>query len=759
MALLDLFKRRNGATDSTDPDGGYFPLYESSRPREDDPSSDHRRRGRTRGGVRPDFESWDRRLSDIDRGVDRRRDDTAWWQPGHYRDRAKRWWAVRAIAGALLAFLFIIAWLAITAPLSKSLEPIAAPQITLLASDGTPIARSGAAVADPVRAADLPDHVIQPFLAIEDRRFYSHWGVDPRGIARAAWTGVGGGSTITQQLAKFTFLTPEQSLSRKAREAMIAFWLESWLTKDEILERYLSNAYFGDNQYGLRAASLHYFYRQPENLLPGQAAMLAGLLQAPSRYAPSRHYDRARARMDLVLGAMVDAGYMTQAQADVVPDPVIDVRTADDLPTGTYFADWALPIAREGAEPTYARQTFTTTLDARLQSLAGRVVNRAALGDAQVALIAMRPTGEVVAMVGGKDYAASPFNRATMARRQPGSTFKLFVYLAALENGWKPDDTIDNSRIEQGSYRPQNANGRYSDTITLEDAFAQSSNVAAVRLLNEVGSDKVIATARSMGVGSEMVEGDPSLALGTSSMSLLELTGAYAGMAANRFPVRAHAFPVERARWWQRLTDPTDSVSESVHGDMERLLRSAINNGTGQTAKLPIANFGKTGTTQDYRDAVFVGYAGDLVVGVWVGNDDNSPLDRVTGGGIPARIWKDFMRGALALPASDQGPRPDPEGPVQPLDIEDGQTVPLGQDGASLRFEGEAIIFSQDGVPLELRVDENGLRIDPREGEEEVLNQELERIERELERAQKSMERERGRAQERIEREREAFER
>lgn len=711
MALFERFRRRRDDDRSGNGESGFYALYESQRPFAPDDDDFGRTRLRPAGST--DFSSWDARLSSLDQSVEREeRARLPFWNREYWRRRRKRWWAVRIVAAMLAVFILLVAWLAITAPLSKSLEPIAAPQVTLLASDGTPIARSGANVADPVEVADLPDHVIEPFLAIEDRRFYDHWGVDPRGIARAVWTGNGGGSTITQQLAKFTFLTPEQTLTRKAREALIAFWLEGWLTKDEILERYLSNAYFGDNQYGLRAASLHYFYRQPENLKPEQAAMLAGLLQAPSRYAPTRHYDRARARMDLVVGSMVAVGYMTQAQADALPDPVLDVRTRDDLPTGTYFADWALPIAREGFEPGYAKQVLTTTLDARLQALASRVTSRAALGDAQVALVAMRPTGEVVAMVGGRNYADSPFNRATQARRQPGSTFKLFVYLAALEAGWSPDDSIDNTEITAGSYRPKNSRGRYSETITLEDAFATSSNVAAVRLMNEVGSERVIRMARSLGVTSDMAKGDPSLALGTSSMTLLELTSAYAGIAANRYPVRAHAFAQEEEGWWEWFTTPADSMSPRTHEDMQRMLRAAINRGTGKAAMLPIANYGKTGTTQDNRDALFIGYAGDLVVGVWVGNDDNSPLGSVSGGGLPARIWKDFMRGALSLPAPRPSASPDPQGPVQPLDIEEGEEIPIGEDGTSLRFDENGIVLSQDGVPVEFRLDEDGFRIE-----------------------------------------------
>ena len=645
------------------------------------------------------------------------------WGRAYFRDRGKWWWAGRIFALLLGLFVLLIAWLAITAPLSKSLEPIAPPQLTLLAADGTPIARNGAIVDQPVQAADLPAHVIEPFLAIEDRRFYDHWGVDPRGIARAAWSNLTtgrtqGGSTITQQLAKFTFLTPEQSLTRKAREALIAFWLETWLTKDEILERYLSNAYFGDNTYGLRAASLHYFYRQPEKLKPEQAAMLAGLLQAPSRYAPTRNYGLARERMGTVLGAMVEAGFLTAEQAAALPVPRLDVRATNDLPTGTYFADWALPEARRQSAVGYARETITTTLDSGLQAAARRAVARAPLGGAQVALVAMRPNGEVVAMIGGKDYEKSPFNRATQAHRQPGSTFKLFVYLAALEAGWTPEDLIDNSEITQGGYRPRNAGGRYSETLTLEEAFARSSNVAAVRLMGEVGDEAVIAKARELGVQSPLPVGDPSLALGTSTMTLLELTAAYAGVAGNAYPVEPHAFEEEEPGWFDWLWNSKSRFSSRVQQRMETLLRSAVNRGTGRAAMLRAPNYGKTGTSQDNRDALFVGYAGDLVVGVWVGNDDNSPLQGVSGGGLPALIWRDFMRQALneaAAPRPRASPSPDPSGPVQPLDVPELGDIPLDDDGTILRLEEDAAVISGEieGQQVQIRIDGEGLTVSP----------------------------------------------
>jgi penicillin-binding protein 1A len=631
------------------------------------------------------------------------------------RPPSQRWRRIKRVLLVLMAvLLLLVAWLALTAPLSKSLQPIAPPQVTLLASDGTPIARSGAVVDAPVESAKLPDHVKQAFMAIEDRRFYSHWGVDPRSIARAFWSNVTtgrtqGGSTITQQLAKFTFLSPERSITRKAREALIAFWLEAWLTKDEILERYLSNAYFGDNTYGLRAASLHYFSRQPEKLTPAQSAMLAGLVQAPSRLAPTRNYDLAAKRMKLVVKAMVASGYLTEAEARKIRPPSIDVRSRNSLPTGTYFADWALPEARKLSDVGYSRQTLTTTLDARLQAAARRAVTQAKQGGAQVALVAMRPNGEVVAMIGGHDYSASPFNRATQARRQPGSTFKLFVYLAALRAGWRPDDRISNAEFTEGSYRPKNSGGSYSGDISLEEAFARSSNVAAVRLFQEIGDGAVIRTARDLGVTSPLGESDPSLALGTSTMTLMELTAAYAGVAANAYPVIPRAFEEPEDNWIERLIWGPKRFGSRVHSDIEQLLRAAVNRGTGRAARLPIANFGKTGTSQDNRDALFIGYANNLVVGVWVGRDDNQPLRGISGGNVPARIWRDFMNAAAGKSAPRLKPKQDSEGPIKPLDapeIPDIPSIPMPNITVE---DGNAVVSAEvRGQRLDVRINDRG---------------------------------------------------
>ena len=616
----------------------------------------------------------------------------------------------------LLAFMVMIAWLVFTAPLSKSLQPIAPPQLTLLAADGQPIARNGAVVDRPVKAKDLPAHVKNAFLAIEDRRFYSHWGLDPRGLARAVWSNVTGGmtqggSTITQQLAKNSFLTPERSLSRKAREMLIAFWLEAWLTKDEILERYLSNVYFGDNVYGLRAASLHYFYRQPERLTLAQASMLAGLVQAPSRLAPTQNVAGARKRAKMVLNAMVASEFISEAKAQATPFAEVDVRKQGALPTGTYFADWAMPEARELAGQTYGAKPVRTTLDANLQRLARRVAAGAPLGKAQVALVAMRPNGEVVAMIGGKSYSASPFNRATQAQRQSGSTFKLFVYLAALRAGMTPDSMIDDTPITTGDYRPKNSGERYRGRITLRQAFAQSSNVATVRLYQQLGNDAVVKAARDLGVTSP-IRDDPSVALGTSGMSLLELTSAYASVAANLYPVSPGALKKEEPGLFDSLWSPQRGFGSDTHDDLLEMLGAVVNQGTGRAARLRIKAYGKTGTSQDNRDALFVGFAGGLIVGVWVGNDDNSPLRGVNGGGLPARIWADFMggavKGARLAPAAKPKPLPKPVDPQLPIGIDDAE-INLGDD-VNVTFDGKI-----GDTRLNFKISKDGLSIEPAE--------------------------------------------
>lgn len=610
------------------------------------------------------------------------------YPPPRVRRRSRRGWQIAAVLLAL--FLILIAWLAITAPLSRSLQPIAAPGVTLLSAEGRPIARRGSVTDKPVKVADLPAYVPQAFLAIEDRRFYNHSGVDPWGIMRAAVKNVAaggvveGGSTISQQLAKLAFLSSDQTAGRKFQEMIMAFWLEAWLSKDEILSRYMSSAYFGDNVYGLRAASKHYFSRDPEDLTIEQAALLAGLVKAPSRLAPTKNLKGARQRGKVVLAAMVDAEVLTQAKADKLPAVKLKRGPVKDLPNGTYFADWVFPQAEQALEGVYGEQTIKTTLESNIQRYAVRAVQRAGLGKAQVALIAMRPDGRVVAMVGGKNYKASPFNRATQAKRQPGSTFKLFVYLTALRKGMSPDSMIEDSPLTIGDWSPKNNGGVYRGPITLRDAFAISSNVAAVRLSERVGRDAVIRTARDLGVTSKL-DSQPSLALGTSGVSLMEMTAAYAAIAAGSYPVKPHGLPTqEEGGWLSSWVSGPSSLGKRNQEQMLDMLWQVVNAGTGRAAALRTETFGKTGTSQDNRDAIFIGFAGDLVTAVWIGNDDNSPLRGVGGGGLPAQIWRDFMSSAVAgaAPSKRVAPQPRQEAlPAPDLDLSGNIAVPIEGTG------------------------------------------------------------------------------
>jgi len=563
------------------------------------------------------------------------------------------------IALALSLHLSLVLWLLWALPVDRALEPLPRPTLVLLDRHGEAFARRGETKLEPVDARRLPRHLLDAVLAIEDRRFYRHHGIDPLGIARAAWHNARagaleqGGSTITQQLAKTSFLDPGRTLRRKVQEALIALWLEARLDKGEILSRYLSSIYFGDGMYGLRAASRHYFGVEPEQLDLAQSAMLAGMIHAPSALAPTRHPREAATRMRVVLSAMAAQGRLDAAQAKAVAPPRI-LATGDTLPVGSYFADWVSPQAREQLEGGYGDLRVDTTLNLRLQHLAEQVVARNLHGDSppQVALVAMHPDGEVVAMLGGRDYAASAFNRATQAQRQPGSAFKPFVYYAALCEGLRPDDTIEDAPVEVAGWTPANYEGRYEGEISVREAFAHSSNVAAVRVAQRVGPSEVARTARAFGIDSKLGD-DASIALGSYETNLLELTSAYAAFAAGATPVRAYGLrelPPEPAR---------EQLDPAARAAMLDLLSSAVQQGTGQQARLRIPAFGKTGTTQDHRDALFVGFAGDLVAGVWVGNDDNAPMDGVTGGGLPARIWHDFM--AVAA----QGSVPLQRGPWQ----------------------------------------------------------------------------------------------
>lgn len=560
---------------------------------------------------------------------------------------SKRKLLLTTLVGVVLLALLM----SIIAPVSRPLNPLKQPALILMSADGQPIARRGAYKDVPVDVRKLPKHIGDAFVAIEDRRFYRHPGIDMRGIIRAGVANaraggiVQGGSTITQQLAKTSYLDNKRTFGRKLRETPIALWLELRLTKSEILSAYLSSVYFGDGVYGLRAAARHYFDKTPEALTLSEAAMLAGLVKAPSRLNPFENADGAGRRALLVLTAMVEAGFITSQQAGSAGR----VRVQTDrrsLPVGGYFADWVAPAARATAKRDFGEAVVPTTLDLRVQRAAEGVVGRAMAPHpgVQVALVAMTPDGAIRAMVGGRSYGRSQFNRATQAERQPGSAFKTFVYLAALREGHRLDEVVSDTPITKGRWRPANFNNRYAGRIPLHDAFAASSNVVAVRLAQDVGVGDVAKAARDMGVTSKLGK-DATLALGTSETTLLELTAAYASIASGRSPTRP--FGVSDPGALGRAMDPKHRAA------LLQLLRVAVSSGTGRQAALLEPTFGKTGTTQDHRDAIFVGFVEGLVVGVWVGHDDRKPMKGVTGGSLPAQIWRGVMVELGFTPAPD----------------------------------------------------------------------------------------------------------
>jgi penicillin-binding protein 1A len=605
--------------------------------------------------------------------------------------RPYRWW----IAGGIVGLLgLLLAWLVVTAPLGRALEPAKQPSLIITDMNGKAIARRGDYKEEPVKIALLPAHVPAAFIAIEDRRFHDHLGIDPIGIFRALVTNAQaggvrqGGSTLTQQLAKTSFLSSERSIKRKLQEIIIALYLEARLSKDEILQNYLSSVYFGDGAYGIRAAARTYFNKAPEQLALGEAALLAGLVQAPSRLAPSRHLKQARQRGAQVLAAMVETGVITAAQAKAAR-PAVYRPGRKQLPTGSYFADWVLPQAREANEAAYGEIVVRTTLDPKLQRIAEDVVTdglarAGGLNVGQAALVAMRLDGRVVAMVGGTDYKASSFNRATQAQRQPGSSFKLFVYLAALEAGKKPGDTIVDEPIQIGDYAPKNDDLRFRGEISLATAFAASSNIAAVKLAQEVGISAVARQVKKLGIEGG-VSIYPAMALGTTPIPLIDMTRAFAAVALGKYPVKATGLWSNQP--WPEKVTATDETKASwpVRGDILQLLETAVRNGTGNKARLPMKTWGKTGTTQNHRDALFIGFAGDLVVGVWVGNDDNSPMGAsIVGGSLPARLWKGFMQRALQAEGR--------------LEVE-REAAPVQVDMDALAADMEAMTIDLSGEP------------------------------------------------------------
>lgn len=617
---------------------------------------------------------------------------------------AAKWAAVAAI-WVVVAIGAVVAWYAADLPdIDQALAPTRKPAVTVLAADGSVLATMGDFYGRPLAVSDLPKDLPRAVLATEDRRFYHHFGIDPIGLARAVYVNlragavVQGGSTISQQAAKNLFLTQERTLKRKIQELLLAFWLESRFSKDQILAIYLNRAYFGAGSFGVDAASRKYFGRPAGQVNTYQAAMLAGLLKAPSRYNPLVNPEQAEDRTRDVLQNMVDAGVLDEEQASAAwRQRATSLAQRRIGPNARYFVDWVMAQLPNFVSAPDQDLTIQTTLDARLQRIAeGKVVQvldsaPAKKVDAtQAALVSMTTGGAVRALVGGVDYQESPFNRATQATRQPGSAFKPIVYAAGIESGLSAESRMVDSPIQVAGWEPRNFNGRYEGDVSLRHALAQSINTVAVQVGEYAGLRHVVDVARRLGITAEL-EVAPSIALGTSGVSVVEMTAAYAAFANGGIGVWPYAieavYDVRGKPLYTRTGSGAGRVLSATNAaEITEMLVSAVETGTGRAARFgrPIA--GKTGTSQNFRDAWFLGYSADLVTGVWLGNDDDRPMKGVTGGGLPAQLWRAFMadahagRAVRALPSLDV---PAARAPIReaaaPRADEDGEAPPRGK--------------------------------------------------------------------------------
>lgn len=550
-------------------------------------------------------------------------------------------------------------------PIDQLAVPKRPPNIAIMSADGTLLANRGDTGGAAVHLSELPGYLPKAFIAIEDRRFYSHWGIDPIGILRAFVndiTGRGsmqGGSTLTQQLAKNLFLTQERTISRKIQEAILAIWLEHKYTKNQILELYLNRVYFGSGAFGVEAASQKYFGHSARYVSLAEAAMLAGLMKAPTRLAPNRNPVGAAKRAEQVIIAMAQEGYITEAMAKLAlahPAHAIHEKNNGSV---NYAADYVMDRLDDTIGAINSDIVVTTTLSAPLEREAGAALTSvldakgAHYKVSQGALVALDPNGAIRALIGGRDYSESQFNRAVSAKRQPGSAFKPFVYLTALERGLTPDSIRADAPINVGGWKPENYEHRYLGPVTLTKAIALSLNTVAVRLAVEVGPAAVVKTAHRLGINSPL-QANATIALGTSDVSPLELVAGYAPFANGGIGVEPYVIKQVRTTggkilYQRRYSDYGRVVEPQYVSMMNTMLEQTLAIGTARRARLPAGwqAAGKTGTSQDYRDAWFVGYTSHLVTGVWVGNDDDSPTRRVTGGSLPVEIWSKFMTAAL----------------------------------------------------------------------------------------------------------------
>lgn len=603
----------------------------------------------------------------------------------------------------------VVAWHAVQLPpIDKLAVPKRPPNIAILSDDGTLIANRGDTGGPAINLKDVPVYLPKAFVAIEDHRFYDHYGIDPIGITRAVVRnvtrrgGMEGGSTLTQQLAKNLFLTQERTISRKIQEAILAIWLEHRYSKDQILELYLNRVYFGSGAYGVEAAARKYFGRGAREVTLQEAAMLAGLMKAPVKLAPNRNPTGATERAAQVINAMAREGFITQEMARLAlsaPAQANQNRGAGSL---NYAADYLMDVLDDLVGAIDEDIVVSTTLSSHMQRAAELALTEELnakgqrFGVSQGAVVALDPNGQIKALVGGRNYTESQFNRAVAAKRQPGSSFKPFVYLTAIEKGLTPNSTREDSPINIRGWTPENSTREYMGAVSLTRALSLSLNTVSVRLALETGPKNVIATAHRLGISSEL-RPDASIALGTSEVTPLELVTAYAPFANGGIGVQPQIIlRVKTAQGkllYQRKGASFGRVIEPQHvAMMNMMMQETLTTGTAKRAELPNWQAaGKTGTSQDYRDAWFVGYTGLLVAGVWLGNDDNSPTRRASGANLPVDIWSRFMREALqSIP-----PVPLPAGTWRG----GGETAPASANTTETRTPAASATSGNDLLP------------------------------------------------------------
>jgi penicillin-binding protein 1A len=534
------------------------------------------------------------------------------------------------------------------------------PNVKITAVDGSVIANRGTTGGEAIALEDMSPYIPEAIVAIEDRRFYSHYGVDPLGLARAFITNVAnghmvqGGSTLTQQLAKNLFLSPDRTLERKVQEVLLSLWLEQKYTKDQILAMYLNRVFFGSNAYGVEAASRRYFNKSARDVNLGEAALLAGLVKAPSRLSPARDPEAANARAQVVLQAMRDQGFITDSEVKTAMSQTPAKAKSYWSGAGHYVADMVMDelpgLIGDVKEDIVVDTTIDKSLEKKAEQSLVDVLDKdgVKLDASQAALVSLDGTGAIRALVGGKDYAESQFNRAVKAKRQPGSSFKPFVYAAALEKGLTPYSVFNDAPIRIGDWTPENYEKKYNGEVTLATALAKSLNTVAAQVVMYDGPDQVIKLAHRLGIESEL-QPNASIALGTSEVSLMELTGSYAAFMNGGYKATPHVIrrvmTAEGKVLYENTYDsPPRVLSEPIAANMNAMMMGVINEGTGRSARIPgWQAAGKTGTTQNSRDALFVGFTSNLTTGVWFGNDDGKPMKKVTGGGLPAKAWQEFM--------------------------------------------------------------------------------------------------------------------